>query len=73
MQSIAQVTGLDSVDDESKAETSSFHEETPTPEEWTEDENPPYAYYLYYMYANMSVLNHFRRWENNFVFLKMPC
>ena len=40
-----------------------------SPDEWTWHENPPYAYYLYYMYANMTVLNHFRaeRGLNTFV------
>jgi hypothetical protein len=31
------------------------------PEEWTTDENPPYAVYLYYMYANIFALNQLRR------------
>ncbi|CAG0919461.1 unnamed protein product [Notodromas monacha] len=56
------VTGFDSVDDESKPE----HRPTPTrtmpiPQNWNNKENPPYAYYSYYVYANMTVLNHFRR------------
>jgi hypothetical protein len=28
--------------------------------QWTDTENPPYSYYIYYMYANITVLNHFR-------------
>ena len=32
-----------------------------TPDEWTDSENPPYSYYIYYMFANMTILNHFRR------------
>ncbi|CAB1335876.1 unnamed protein product [Coregonus sp. 'balchen'] len=54
------VVGFDSVDDESKPEHHCFNTESPLPADWTED-NPPYAYYLYYMYANMTVLNHLRR------------
>jgi len=63
------VIGFDSVDDESKPENPLFDRDVPIPEEWTDDENPPYAYYLYYMYANMTVLNHFRaeRGLNTFV------
>jgi len=63
------VIGFDSVDDESKPENPLFDRDVPTPEEWREDENPPYAYYVYYMYANMTVLNHFRaeRGLNTFV------
>ena len=46
-----------------------FDRDVPTPDQWTEDENPPYAYYIYYMYANTTVLNHFRseRGLNTFV------
>ena len=57
------------MDDESKPENPLFDRDVPTPEEWREDENPPYAYYVYYMYANMTVLNHFRaeRGLNTFV------
>ena len=58
---IVQVTGFDSVDDESKPEHVIFDKYAPLPENWTSAENPPYAYYLYYMYANMTVLNHLRR------------
>ena len=56
-----QVTGFDSVDDESKPESIVFDKDSPLPEQWTLEENPPYSYYVYYMYANMVVLNHFRR------------
>jgi AMP deaminase len=55
------VIGFDSVDDESKPEHPVFDKDTPPPQEWCDAENPSYAYYLYYMYANMAVLNHFRR------------
>ncbi|CAH1126561.1 unnamed protein product [Ceutorhynchus assimilis] len=55
------VIGFDSVDDESKPEKNPlFDKETPKPEDWCDDENPNYAYYMYYMYANLCVLNHFR-------------
>ncbi|XP_022320813.2 AMP deaminase 2-like isoform X10 [Crassostrea virginica] len=55
------VSGFDSVDDESKTEHIKFDLETPLPEDWCQDENPPYSYYLYFMYANITVLNQFRR------------
>ena len=55
------MSGFDSVDDESKAEHVKFDSDTPHPEDWTADENPPYTYYLYFMYANVAVLNQFRR------------
>ncbi|NWI89534.1 AMPD2 deaminase, partial [Pitta sordida] len=55
------VDGFDSVDDESKPEHHIFNLDSPLPGNWVEEENPPYSYYLYYMYANMTVLNHLRR------------
>lgn len=55
------VIGFDSVDDESKPENPLFEKDVHTPDKWNDVENPPYAYYLYYMYANMAVINHFRR------------
>ncbi|XP_033118747.1 AMP deaminase 2-like isoform X3 [Anneissia japonica] len=63
------LTGFDSVDDESKPEDIVFTMDSPTPEKWEATENPPYAYYLYYMYSNLVVLNHFRqeRGLNTFV------
>ena len=57
-----QVTGLDSVDDESKPERIMFDKDAPLPNHWSNKENPSYAYYLYYMFANLVVLNNFRRW-----------
>ncbi|KAH7724605.1 Adenosine/AMP deaminase domain containing protein [Aphelenchoides avenae] len=32
----------------------------PEPADYEKDENPPYAYYAYYLYANLVVLNAFR-------------
>lgn len=55
------VIGFDSVDDESKPENPLFDKDVQTPDQWNDIENPPYAYYQYYMYANMTVLNHFRK------------
>lgn len=56
------VIGFDSVDDESKTEIPLFEKDVSTPDQWTDEDNPPYAYYIYYMYANMTVLNHFRKY-----------
>ena len=50
------------MDDESKPENVMFDKDSPLPQDYNGDENPPYAYYLYYLYANMVVLNHFRRY-----------
>ncbi|CAF3901056.1 unnamed protein product [Rotaria sordida] len=53
-------TGFDSVDDESKPERSIITSMT-YPDQWNTNENPPYAYYLFYMYANILALNQLRR------------
>uniref|UniRef100_A0AC35TGL2 AMP deaminase n=1 Tax=Rhabditophanes sp. KR3021 TaxID=114890 RepID=A0AC35TGL2_9BILA len=58
---LQQVSGIDSVDDESKHEYVQFDKSTPCPANYTDAENPPYNYYLYYMYANICVLNALRR------------
>uniref|UniRef100_A0A8B9HVA4 AMP deaminase n=2 Tax=Astyanax mexicanus TaxID=7994 RepID=A0A8B9HVA4_ASTMX len=55
------VTGFDSVDDESKHSDHMFSYKSPKPEQWTTDDNPPYSYYLFHMYANIMVLNNLRK------------
>ena len=54
------IVGFDSVDDESKPEAHA-KKNMALPEDWTSDKNPPYSYYIYYFYANMSVLNQYRK------------
>uniref|UniRef100_A0A671M7X6 AMP deaminase n=1 Tax=Sinocyclocheilus anshuiensis TaxID=1608454 RepID=A0A671M7X6_9TELE len=66
------VVGFDSVDDESKPEHHIFNLDSPKPVNWMEEDNPPYSYYLYYMYANMTVLNHLRRQRNLNSFVLRP-
>ncbi|XP_040059151.1 AMP deaminase 2 isoform X1 [Gasterosteus aculeatus] len=66
------VVGFDSVDDESKPEHHIFNLDSPLPENWTEEDNPPYSYYLYYTYANMTVLNHLRRQRGFRMFVLRP-
>ncbi|XP_031824565.1 AMP deaminase 2 [Sarcophilus harrisii] len=66
------VDGFDSVDDESKPENHVFNLESPLPEAWVEEDNPPYSYYLYYTYANMAVLNHLRRQRGFHTFVLRP-
>ncbi|XP_040926004.1 LOW QUALITY PROTEIN: AMP deaminase 3 [Betta splendens] len=55
------VSGFDSVDDESKHCNHTFSLRSPKPEQWTSDDNPPYGYYIFYMYANIMVLNNLRK------------
>ncbi|KAG7519082.1 hypothetical protein JOB18_000842 [Solea senegalensis] len=66
------VVGFDSVDDESKPEQHIFNLDSPLPVNWREEDNPPYSYYLYYMYANMTVLNHLRRQRGFNTFVLRP-
>ena len=57
------IVGFDSVDDESRPEfgtLSSGASSLPTPERWVEPVNPPYGYWLYYIYANLCALNQLR-------------
>ncbi|KAK7136551.1 hypothetical protein R3I93_016777 [Phoxinus phoxinus] len=69
---LTHVVGFDSVDDESKPEHHIFNLDSPTPARWCDDNNPPYSYYLYYMYANMTVLNHLRRRRGFNTFVLRP-
>ncbi|KAG7472716.1 hypothetical protein MATL_G00111810 [Megalops atlanticus] len=55
------VTGFDSVDDESKHSGHMFSTKSPKPEEWDIVKNPSYTYYIYYMYANIMMLNQLRK------------
>jgi AMP deaminase len=67
---LQQVIAFDSVDDESKQEGHIFGLNSPTPTEWTTSDNPPYAYYMYYMFANITQINRLRkeRGMNTFAF-----
>ncbi|KAG8958091.1 AMP deaminase [Tulasnella sp. 419] len=66
---LERVIGFDSVDDESKTERR-FYKKFPFPNVWDTPQNPPYSYWVYYMYANMCSLNGWRRSRgfNTFVF-----
>ena len=55
------VRGFDTVDDESEYEAASVDELLTNPKNWDKDQNPPYAYYLYYLYANIQNLNILRK------------
>ena len=57
---LQRVIGFDSVDDESKPEKRAY-KTYPPPMKWTSQYNPPYSYYIYYLFANMSTLNFFRK------------
>ncbi|CAF0860039.1 unnamed protein product [Didymodactylos carnosus] len=55
------LSGLDSVDDETKPERPILTSDMPYPEAWSQKDNPPYVYYIFYMYANILTLNQLRR------------
>lgn len=57
---LQRVIGFDSVDDESKPERR-LYRKYPIPRDWNTKQNPPYTYWLYYTYANMTSLNAWRR------------
>lgn len=57
---LQRVVGLDSVDDESKLDRSFHSRKAPTACEWDGSHNPPYSYYLYYLYSDLIALNALR-------------
>ncbi|XP_072929630.1 AMP deaminase 2-like isoform X2 [Epargyreus clarus] len=69
---LTHVVGFDSVDDESKPENPMLDADVRAPGGWDDVENPPYAYYLYYMYSNITVLNHFRKEQGLNTFVLRP-
>ncbi|GAA5928637.1 uncharacterized protein JCM15063_003927 [Sporobolomyces koalae] len=56
---LQRVVGFDSVDDESKAERR-LYRKFPLPKDWNTTQNPPYNYWLYYLFANITSLNNWR-------------
>ncbi|KAG6835953.1 hypothetical protein H0H93_012915 [Arthromyces matolae] len=66
---LQRVIGFDTVDDESKAERR-IYKKFPYPRLWNTSQSPPYSYWIYYMFANICSLNHWRqrRGFNTFVF-----
>ena len=68
---LQRVIGFDSVDDESKMERRLF-KKFPVPKDWTSKQNPPYSYWMYYLFANMASLNHWRKKRGFNTFLLRP-
>ncbi|KAI0631963.1 AMP deaminase [Trametes polyzona] len=68
---LQRVIGFDTVDDESKTERR-FHRKFPYPRLWDAKESPPYSYWVYYMYANISSLNQWRRQRGFCTFVFRP-
>jgi AMP deaminase len=65
------VIGFDSVDDESKVERR-LYRKFPTPKEWDSKQNPPYGYWIYFLFANITSLNAFRKRRGFNTFLLRP-
>ncbi|RMZ75099.1 hypothetical protein DV738_g5654, partial [Chaetothyriales sp. CBS 135597] len=68
---LQRVIGFDSVDDESKAERR-LYRKFPVPKEWDTKQNPPYSYWIYYLYANIASVNAFRKQRGFNTFLLRP-
>ncbi|GAW18744.1 hypothetical protein ANO14919_082260 [Xylariales sp. No.14919] len=68
---LQRVIGFDSVDDESKVERRLF-KKFPVPKEWDSPQNPPYSYWIYYLFSNMTSLNFWRRQRGFNTFLLRP-
>lgn len=68
---LQRVVGFDMVDDESKPERR-IHKKFPVPKLWDFKDSPPYNYWLYYLFANISSLNQWRRLRGFNTFVLRP-
>ncbi|KAJ5563843.1 AMP deaminase [Penicillium frequentans] len=68
---LQRVVGFDSVDDESKAERR-LYRKYPIPRDWNTKQNPPYTYWIYFMFANIASLNHWRQQRGFNTFVLRP-
>jgi AMP deaminase len=68
---LQRVIGFDSVDDESKVERR-LYRKFPLPKHWVTAQNPPYSYWIYYLFANMASLNAWRKSRGLNTFLLRP-
>ncbi|KAF2480355.1 hypothetical protein BDY17DRAFT_255503, partial [Neohortaea acidophila] len=68
---LQRVIGFDSVDDESKVERR-IYRKFPLPKMWNTKQNPPYSYWIYYIFANVASLNVWRKQRGFNTFLLRP-
>lgn len=68
---LQRVIGFDSVDDESKVERR-VYKKFPLPRNWSTKQNPPYSYWMYYLFANIASLNVWRKQRGFNTFLLRP-
>ncbi|KAI9824279.1 MAG: AMP deaminase [Thelocarpon impressellum] len=68
---LQRVVGFDSVDDESKVERR-LYKKFPLPKAWNTTQNPPYSYWIYYLFANIASLNVWRKRRGFNTFVLRP-
>lgn len=68
---LQRVIGFDSVDDESKSERR-IYRKFPLPKDWDTKQNPPYSYWIYYLFANIASLNVWRKQRGFNTFVLRP-
>jgi AMP deaminase len=68
---LQRVIGFDSVDDESKPERR-LYRKFPVPKAWDSKQNPPYSYWIYYLFSNMASLNVWRKQRGFNTFVMRP-
>ncbi|KAH8794493.1 hypothetical protein F5882DRAFT_288836 [Hyaloscypha sp. PMI_1271] len=68
---LQRVIGFDSVDDESKPERR-LYRKFPVPKMWDSKQNPPYSYWIYYLFSNMASLNVWRKLRGFNTFVLRP-
>ncbi len=68
---LQRVIGFDSVDDESKVERRMYRK-FPLPKMWNTKQNPPYSYWIYYLFANIASLNVWRKQRGFNTFVLRP-
>ncbi|KAL9086931.1 MAG: hypothetical protein Q9159_003892 [Coniocarpon cinnabarinum] len=68
---LQRVIGFDSVDDESKPERR-IYRKFPLPRDWSTKQNPPYSYWIYFLFSNMASLNVWRKQRGFNTFLLRP-
>jgi AMP deaminase len=68
---LQRVVGLDSVDDESQVDQR-LHQHYPIPSNWNSSHNPPYDYWIYHLFANLTSLNAWRKQKKLNTFVLRP-
>jgi AMP deaminase len=63
---------FDSVDDESSYEEFFLQDLKTVPKDWNYSKNPHYAYWIYYIYSNITSLNLLRKYRNLNMFAFRP-